>query len=171
MFLRMKLSVAALAVSLSAFGGVALAQQTQTQTQPSAQNPAAGEQQLRRAGVARRTMQRRARQPMLRGLRQLNLTDQQKQQARSIRQTSLESNKAQRQELRQLTQQWRQGTLSPEGLARANELRKQFRAGREAMRGQLTGILTPEQKAKLEEMIKTRRANHELFRRQGARPN
>jgi Spy/CpxP family protein refolding chaperone len=165
MFLRLKLSVAGLAVSLS--GGVALAQQTQ----PSVQNPAAGVQQARRAGMARRIMQRRAGQPILRVLRQLNLTDQQKQQVRSIIQTNLQSTKAQRQELRQLTRQWRQSTLSSDGLARANELRKQLREGREAMRGQLTGILTPEQKAKLEEMIKTRRANQGLFERQGSRPN
>ena len=166
MFLRTKLSVAGLAVSLSAFGGVALAQQTQS----SVQNPA-GTQQTRQAGMARRAMQRRARQPMFRALRQLNLSDQQKQQARSIIQTNLQSTKAQRQELRQLTAQWRQSTLSPDGLARANELRKQLREGREAMRGQLSGILTPEQKAKLEETIKTRRANRGMFQRQGPRPN
>lgn len=165
MFLRTKLSVAGLAVSLS--GGVALAQQTQ----PSVQNPAAGVQQTRRAGMARRVMKRRARQPMFRVLRQLNLTDQQKQQVRSIVKTNLQSTKEQRQELRQLTRQWRQSTLSPDGLARANELRKQLMEGRKAVRDQLTGILTPEQKAKLEEMIKTRRANHGLFERQGPRPN
>jgi Spy/CpxP family protein refolding chaperone len=165
MFLRTKLSLAGLAVSLS--GGVALAQQTQ----PSVQTPATGVQQTRRAGIARRAMQRRARQPMFRVLRQLDLTDQQKQQARSIIQTNLQSTKAQRQELRQLTQQWRQSTLSPDGLARATELRKQLREGRKAVRDQLTGILTPEQKAKLEEMIKTRRANHGLFGPQGPRPN
>lgn len=165
MFLRTKLLVGGLAVGLS--GGVSLAQQTQ----PSVQTPATGVQQLRRAGMARRVMQRRARQPMFRILRQLNLTDQQKQQARSIIQTNLQSTKAQRQELRQLTQQWRQSTLSPDGLARATELRKQLREGRKAVRDQLTGIFTPEQKAKLEEMIKTRRANHGLFERQGRRPN
>ena len=154
MFLRTKLSVAALAVSLMA--GVTLAQETK----PAVQNPAAGAQQTRRAGMARRAMRRRARQPMFRMLRQLNLTDQQKQQARSIIQSNLESTKAQRQELRQLTQQWRGGTLSPEGLARATELPKQLREGRKTVQVQLAGILTPEQKAQLEEMIKARRANH-----------
>jgi Spy/CpxP family protein refolding chaperone len=167
MFLRTKLSVAGLAVSLSAFGGVNLAQQTQT----SAQNPAAGVQQTRRAGMARRAMQRRARQPMFRLLRQLNLTDEQKQQARSIIQTNLQSTKAQRQELRQLTRQWRQNTLSADGLARAGELRKQLAETRKGVRTQLAGILTPEQKAKLEEIIKARRANHGLFEPQGSRPN
>jgi len=108
---------------------------------------------------------------MVRAMRQLNLTVEQKQQVRSIIQANLQRTRAQRQELRQLTRQWRQGTLTAEGLARASELRKQLREGQKAVRGQLTGILTPEQKAKLEEMIKTRRANHGMFQRQGSRPN
>ncbi len=140
MFLRTKLWISGLAFSLVAFGAVALAQQ-----QPSVQNPAAGVQQPRRSGMARRAMQRRSRRPMFRVLRQLNLTDQQKQQARSIIQTNLQSTKAQRQELRQLTRQWRQSSLSPDGLTRANELRQQLREGRKAVRDQLTAILTPEQ--------------------------
>lgn len=165
MFLRTKLSVAGLAVMLMA--GVTAAQQTVT----SVTNPSAGAQQTRRAGMARRGTRQRARQPMFRVLHQLNLTDQQKQQARSILQTNREGTKAQRQELRKLSQQWRGGTLGPEGLARATELRKQLREGRQAVRVQLAGILTPEQKAKLEEMIKTRRANHGTFGPRGQRPN
>jgi Spy/CpxP family protein refolding chaperone len=167
MFLRTKLSVAGLAVILSAFGGVAVAQQTQ----PSVQTPATGVQQTGRAGMARRGMQRRARLPMFRVLNQLNLTADQKQQARSIIQTNLQSTKTQRQEMRQLTQQWRQGTLTPEGLAQAKELRGQLAETRKGVRTQLAGILTPDQKAKLEEIIKTRRANHGLFGPQGQRPN
>lgn len=163
MFLSKKVLLPGLAISLFA-GGVTLAQQTQT----SVQNPAV--QQTRRPGMARRATQRRERQPMFRLLRQLNLTDQQKQQARSIIQGNLSSNKAQRQEMRQLTQQWRQGTLSQEGLARSNELRNQLRERRKAVRDQLAGILTPEQKARLEEIIKTRRANHEKSG-QSQRPN
>jgi Spy/CpxP family protein refolding chaperone len=108
---------------------------------------------------------------MLRVLNQLNLTADQKQQARTIIQTNLQSTKTQRQEMRQLTQQWRQGTLAPEGLARAKELRRQLAESRRGVRTQLAGILTPEQKAKLEEMIKTRQANHGLFGPQGQRPN
>lgn len=163
MFLPKKFLLAGLAISLFA-GVVTLAQQTQT----SVQNPAA--QQTRRPRMARRATQRRERQPMLRLLRQLNLTDQQKQQARSIVQGNLSSNQAQRQELRQLKQQWRQGTLSQEGLARSNELRKQLRERRKATRDQLASILTPEQRTRLEEIIRTRRANHETSG-QSQRPN
>lgn len=166
MFLRTKFLVAGLAVSLSGFG-VALAQQTK----PSVQTPATEAQPARRAGMARRGMQRRARQPMFRVLNQLNLTADQKQQARSIIQTNLQSTKTQRQEMRQLTQQWRQGTLTPEGLTRAKELRGQLAESRKGVRTQLAAILTPEQKTKLEEIIKTRRANHGLNGSKGQRPN
>ena len=98
-----------------------------------------------------------------RALRQLNLTDAQKQQARTIIQSNLANpnTKAAREELAKLRSQRREGTLTPEGMARAKELRKQFHESRQDVRNQLAGILTPEQKAKLEEMIKTRRANHE----------
>ena len=165
MFLRSKLTVAGLMLGLATFGAAAFAQQPQTN------NPVTGVQQPRRSGPARRAMRRRARLGMFRALRQLNLTDDQKQQARSIIQGHLQSTKAELEELRQLTQQWRQGTLTPEGLARAKELRTQLAQTRKAVRAQLAGILTAEQKAKLEEMIKTRRANHGLFGRQNQTPN
>jgi protein CpxP len=98
-------------------------------------------------------------------LEQLNLTDAQKQQARSIMQTNRESNRAQRQEMRQLNQQWRQGTLTPDRLERAKSLRAQLRASRQAERTQMMNVLTAEQKTKLQELRQQRRANHERFGR------
>lgn len=169
MFLRMKLTVVGLAfgllLGLATFGTVTFGQQSQ----PSVQNPGAGIQ-ARRAAM-RRAMRRRAMAGMFRVLNQLNLTVEQKQQARSIIQTNLQGTETQRQEMRQLTQQWRQGTLTPEGLARANELHKQLAETRRAERAQLAAILTPEQKAKLEEIIKGRRANHGLFGRRNQTPS
>jgi Spy/CpxP family protein refolding chaperone len=107
---------------------------------------------------------------MFRALRQLNLTDQQRQQARTIMQTNFKNTQAQRQELRQLMQQRRAGTLDAAGQARAKELRGQFLEGRKTVRTQLAALLTPEQKAKLEEMIKARRANHGKFGRRNQPP-
>lgn len=153
MFLRNKLTIAGLLFGL-ATGGSVLAQQTQPN------NPATGAQQPQRRAFARRMMRRRARMGMFRALRQLNLTDQQKQQARTIIQTNFQSTQTQRQELRQLMQQRRAGTLDANGQARAKEIRTQLMEGRKATRTQLSALLTPEQKAKLEEMIKARRANH-----------
>jgi Spy/CpxP family protein refolding chaperone len=144
-----------------AFGAVAFAQQTS----PPTQDPTLGAQ--RRQGLGqmgrRRAMRRRAMMGGFRVMRQLNLTDAQKQQARAIMQSNRTNTntKAAREELAKLRSQRRDGTLTPEGMARAKELRKQFQESRQGVRNQLTGILTPEQKAKFEEMIKTRRANHE----------
>ncbi len=163
MFLRNKLTIAGLLFGL-ATGGSVLAQQTQPN------NPATGAQQPQRPAFARRMMRRRARMGMFRALHQLNLTDQQKQQARTIIQTNFQSTQAQRQELWQLMQQRRAGTLDAAGQTRAKELRGQLMEGRKATRTQLTALLTPEQKAKLEEMIKARRANHGRFGRRNQTP-
>jgi Spy/CpxP family protein refolding chaperone len=144
MLLRSKVIISGLILGLASFGGEALAQQqTQSNTAPNTV------QQQQRQGMRRRGMRRRGRARALM-LQELNLTDQQKEQARTI--------------MRQLTQQWRHGTLSPEGLARAKELRAQMAEHRKTVRTQLDGILTTEQKAKLEEARKTRRTNHGRFR-------
>ena len=166
-----KAMIAGLIFSL-ALVAIAFAQQTSPQTQ----NPTAGAQ--RRPGLGqmnrRRAMRRRGMKGGFGGLRQLNLTDAQKQQARTIIQSNRANTNttAAREELAKLRSQRRDGTLTPEGMARAKELRKQFQESRQGVRNQLNGILTPEQKAKLEEMIKTRRANHEKSGpRRGPMPN
>jgi Spy/CpxP family protein refolding chaperone len=144
-----------------AFGTVALAQQQVPQTQ----NPTPGVQQRQGFGKMgrRRGMRRRGMKGEFGILRQLNLTDAQKQQARTITQSNFANTKATREELAKLFDQRAEGTLTPEQIARAKELRRQLQESRQGVRAQLTGILTPDQKAKLEELIKTRRANHEKF--------
>lgn len=151
MLVRTKLTIAGLMLSLTPFGAAALGQQTQTTTTST-------DVQQSRPGQARQAARRRL-PPILRALRQLDLTDAQKQQARAIVKNGMEGTRTQRQEMRQLTQQWRQGTLTPEGLARAKELRKLLQDANKGMRTQLVAILTPEQKTKLEEMLKNHRAN------------
>jgi Spy/CpxP family protein refolding chaperone len=152
-----------------AFGVVAFAQQTLPQTQ----NPTPGAQQRQGFGQMnrRRAMRRRGMMGGFRALRQLNLTEAQKQQARTIIQSNRTNTNTAREELAKLRSQRRDGTLTPEGMARAKELRKQFQESRQGVRNQLAGILTPEQKAKLEEMIKTRRANHEKLGPRRQMPN
>ena len=156
-----------------AFGAVAFAQQPSPQTQ----NPTPRTQRRQGFGQMnrRRAMRRRGMTGGFRVLRQLNLTDAQKQQARTIMQSNRTNTntKAAREELAKLRSQRREGTLTPEGMARAKELHKQFKESRQGVRNQLAGILTPEQKAKLEEMIKTRKANHEKLgprRQMGNKP-
>lgn len=154
---RIKWILAALVLGVAAGGVEALAQQTV----PNTAAPGVQTQQTRKQGARRRGMRGR------RGnaLQQLNLTDQQKEQMRSVRQANRQNFQAQRQEMRELNRQWRDGTLTPPGLERARALRTQLIENRKAMRGQMDGILTTEQKTKLEEMRKMRRTNHERFGR------
>lgn len=153
MWSRVKLTVSALVIGLIACAGITFAQQPQPNSSATAiQRPGRG-----RMG-RRRTRRSEGHQ---KALEQLNLTDAQKQQARSIMQANRESNRAQRQEMRQLNQQWRQGTLTPDRLERAKTLRAQLRASRQAERAQMMSLLTAEQKAKLQELRQQRRANHE----------
>ncbi|HBB93980.1 MAG TPA: hypothetical protein DC054_01200 [Blastocatellia bacterium] len=151
---RTRLGIAAVILGLLMFGASALAQQTQ-------QNSNAAAPQQRGAQMRRMMKRRRAMGGGMRGLRQLNLTDQQKQQLRSIRQTQGQGAQAQRQEMRQLMEKRRAGTLTAQDETRAKELRQQLMQSRGGVRTQMMNVLTADQKAKMEEMIKTRRANHE----------
>lgn len=164
MFLRTKSITAAVVLGFTSLGAEVLAQQTQ----PNNPAPSVQQQPQRRPGMRRRAM--RARAGRAHALQQLNLTDQQKEQMRTLMQGNRQSTLAQRQEMRQLTQQWRQGTLTPEGLERAKALRAQLAENRKAMRGQMEGILTADQKAKLEEMKSARRANRERFGKRNQPP-
>jgi Spy/CpxP family protein refolding chaperone len=103
----------------------------------------------------------------MRGLRRLNLTEAQKQQAQSIIRSNFESNKALHEELRQLSVKRRESTLSEADQTRARELRKQLHQSRENARTQLATILTEEQKTQLEERRKNRRERRERSGRRG----
>jgi len=157
MFLRTKLSVVGLIFGVLLFGGAASAQQ------PQQNNNSAGPQ--RGPQMRRMMMRRRGMGGMMRGFRQLNLTDQQRQQMRSIVQAQFQSSQSQRQEMRQLMQKRRAGALTADDTTRATALRQQLMQSRQGVRTQLQNVLTAEQKTKLEEMIKARRANHEKFQR------
>lgn len=145
-------AIASLVAALSILGGSVVAQQTQQNN-----NVTPGPQ---RDPQMRRMMRRqRIRGGMARGFRQLNLTDQQRQQMRAIAQTQLQSTQALRQELRQLVQKRQTGTLTPQDQSRARDLRQQLMQSRQGVRTQMLAVLTPDQKTQLEQMIKTRREN------------
>jgi len=163
MLRKMAIVIGSLAVMLATLA-VAAAQETQA---PVANGSPNVQQQQRRRGLKRHAARRRARLSAARGLRNLNLTDAQKQQARSIMRSNLESNKAVREELRQLMLKRRQGTLSETDQARAQELRKQLQESRKNARTQLATLLTAEQRTQLQEMRKNRRERRERFGRKG----
>ena len=155
---RTRLGIAGVILGLLMFGASALAQQTQPNSNAAApQQPGARMRQM----IMRRMMKRRRAMRGMGGFRQLNLTDQQKQQLRSIRQTQGQGMQAQRQEMLQLMQKRRAGTLTAQDETRAKELRQQLMQSRQGVRTQMMNLLTADQKAQLEEMIKTRRANRE----------
>ena len=151
---RTRLGIAGVILGLLVFGGSVFAQQTQPNS-----NAAATPQ--RGAQMRRRMMRRRAMGGEMRGFRQLNLTDQQKQQMRSIRQAQGQGAQAQRQEMRKLMEKRRAGTLTAQDETRAKELRQQLMQSRQGVRTQMMNVLTADQKAKMEEMMKARRANRE----------
>ena len=162
MFEKIRLSGAALIAVLSVSGAVVVAQQQQAPT-----TAAPGIQKQNRGDrMKRRGKGRHMRRAGLRGLHRLNLTDQQKEQARAIMRANFESNKAQIDELKQLRQKGREA-LSDADKARAKELRNQLRESRSNARNQMSSLLTPEQKTKLEEMQKNRRERRERSGRRG----
>ena len=129
-------------------------------------------QQPQRERLGGRRMRRHARMRMFGALRQLNLTDAQKQQAQTIMRANFDSTKAQRQELAQLRRKFRDGTLTDDEKAKAKELRQQLHSSRQNTRTQLAALLTSEQKTKLDEMIKNRRENRgDRFGRRGPMAN
>ena len=153
MLRKLSILAASLVVALTSLG-VAAAQETQS---PASNNKSGVQQPERRRALKRHLARRQARLGGARGLRQLNLTDAQRQQAQSIVRSSFESNKAVREELMQLMQKRREGTLSETDQARARELRQQLHESRKNARTQLATLLTEEQRAKLEERRKQRR--------------
>ena len=161
MLRKITVLLGSLAVALTTFV-VAAGQEPQA---PTTGTPNIQQQQRRRAG--RRHLRRRAQRGAFGALRRLNLTDAQKQQAKSIVKANFESNKTVRDELVQLMQKRRAGTLSEAEQARARDLRKQLQESRKNVRTQLVALLTEEQKTKLEEMRKNRRERRERFSRRG----
>lgn len=169
MFLRTKLTLGLVLALLTACGAAAQAQQPQSPTQ----NPTLGTETQRRfgRGEERRGRRRFGRAPLA-GLRELNLSDEQKQQVRAIMERNLNSTKALREELRTLGQKRFEGTLTPEEQTRAKELHQQMAQSMQSAMTEVQGILTAEQRAKLEEFHRERGPKHGRHgRRFGAPPS
>src|SRR3954451_17011036 len=157
------LLVSILALAFGVFVGTAAAQDTTTtqkQDQPGVQKPEKGD---RRGGFGRhdgagpgfRGSGRGGPDGMLREFRDLNLTDAQKQQIKTI----LDSNKPDEgtmQEMHTLGQAVRDGSSTPEQQARLKTLSEQAMQNRKSVREQIQNVLTPEQKTQLEAKRKER---------------
>lgn len=97
-------------------------------------------------------------------MRELNLTEDQKQQQRAVMERHLESIKAPREELFRLREKRMQGTFAADDEARAKELRQEIHNAMQRLHSEVEGILTAEQLAKLEQLKTERKARHERMR-------
>ncbi|HBB87478.1 MAG TPA: hypothetical protein DC047_07685 [Blastocatellia bacterium] len=145
-----------------AFGTVVVAQQTQT---PS---PDAGGQFKNRSERWSARGERRGGRERMghRGgaghlMRELNLTDEQRQQSRAIMQRRLAGTKSQREELFALREKRIAGTFTADDEAGAKALHQEMRASMEDIHAEMEGILTAEQKTKLEQLKQERKAKFE----------
>lgn len=94
-------------------------------------------------------------------MRELNLSDEQRQQSRAIMQRRLQGTKAQREELFNLREKRIAGTFTAADEARAKSLRQDIRTSMEGARAEMAGVLTAEQKTKLEQLKKERKEKME----------
>lgn len=94
-------------------------------------------------------------------MRELNLTDEQRQQSRAIMQRRLAGTKSQREELFALREKRIAGTFTADDETRAKALRQEMRASMTGIRAEMEGILTTEQKTKLEQLKQERKAKFE----------
>ena len=133
-----------------------------------AQRLEAGQQDKTRPGLEGRHEGRRhgriGRHPRSGGMRELNLTEEQRQQQRAILQRQLGTTKAQREELFKLREKRIAGTFTAEDEARAQALREEIRTSMNGIRAEMESVLTAEQRAKLEQLKTERRARREEMR-------
>ena len=115
----------------------------------------------RREGMKSREGTGRRVRGMAHLMRELNLSDEQRQQSRAIMQRRLESTKTQREELFKLREKRIAGTFTAEDEARARALHREIRTAMEGVRTETAGVLTAEQKARLEELKKERKERME----------
>lgn len=162
MFLRKSIiSVLGLSLILASVAGAQEAQ-PQSSTTPDARMKARSERLARRGEQGKRRAGMRHRGGIGRHLmRELNLTDEQRQQARAIMQRRLAGTKTQREELFSLREKRIAGTFTADDEARAKALRQEMRAAMQGSRAEMEGLLTAEQKAKLEQLEQDRKSRIE----------
>jgi Spy/CpxP family protein refolding chaperone len=109
---------------------------------------------------------------MLRGLRQLNLSDAQKEQVKTIVENSKPS-QALFEEMRGLMQKRRDGSITEQEQNRVKEIRTQLRASAEQTRNAVLAVLTAEQRTQLDQLKqqkRERRGERKQMKKEGQAP-
>ncbi len=102
------------------------------------------------------------------GLRQLDLTDAQREQIKQIVETNKSTNPGQRDEMRGLIEKKRDGSITEQEKVRLREIKTQMKASGEQIRTSVLAILTPEQRTQLEksrEEMRQRKEERKQMRR------
>lgn len=159
-----------LLISLTlAFGAIAYGQDPQSPVQDRGDR---GDRMRHREGRNHERMGRGGRNGFakFRAMRELGLSDEQRQQQRAIVQRHLDTIKVQREELIKLGEKRRQGSLTAEDGARAKALRQEIHSSMQSAQTEIESILTPEQSTKLEQLKTERKARHdEMLKRRHER--
>lgn len=102
--------------------------------------------------------------PVLRIMKDLNLTDAQQQQARAIVERFRNTIEPQRQSLKELHRQKEEGTLPTDANEKAQALRAQIDEAQQRMREELLALLTPEQRTQYDQREKEWKARRDEMR-------
>ncbi|MFZ0063361.1 MAG: Spy/CpxP family protein refolding chaperone [Pyrinomonadaceae bacterium] len=154
MFLKRVLSAS---LALLALNAITYAQQQQAPAEENQVSAQKGPREGRRLG-------RMGRHRGFAAMRELNLTEEQRQQQRAILQRQLGATKAQREELFKLREKRFAGALTAEDEARVQALRLELRDSMQSIRTEMQSVLTAEQRAKLEELNTERKARRNEMR-------
>jgi Spy/CpxP family protein refolding chaperone len=103
--------------------------------------------------------------PMEGGFHKLNLSDEQKQQLKTLHENFMNGNKAVHEEAFSLMKQKHDKTITAEGTARLQAIHQQMKTAHKGLRASAEGILTAEQKTQLETMKQERRQKMEERRK------
>lgn len=158
------ISATATALAVAAFGTFVSAQDAATQPSDSTQQQEMREGRGKRGFGGKRGGKRGGDKMMRRALGQLNLSDAQKEQMRTISEDFRTSTQTERDEMRQLRMKKRDGIITDTEEARLKTLRMQLKTSGEQLRNSMLAILTAEQRAQLEQ-IKVERKQKMMERR------
>lgn len=161
--------------AIVAFSTFAVAQDTKPDNQPQA--PKQERREMRGGKFGRGEGMRRGmrgkRHGLMRQLRGLNLTEEQRTQIRTLMQANRGNSDVNREEMRTIMKAKRDGTITPDQQQKLDTFKTQMKENAKRTHEQVLAILTPEQRAQLEARKEERKRRMEERRqlRDQKKPN